>query len=411
VTASASGEAGGRRKVRVLRVITRMNMGGPAYHVSLLSGRLDPGRYETLLVTGAVGPGEASLEDLAERYGARLRVLADLGPTVSPPRDLRALAALVRIVRAFRPDIVHTHTAKAGTVGRLAALLAPGRRPLVVHTYHGHVLEGYFGPRQTAVYRGVERLLARATDCLVGVSEATVRDLVRLRVAPPERIRAIPLGLDLERFAVADDAGRARFRAEVGAGPDDVLLAYLGRLVPIKRVDLLLQAVARARAGGSPVRLAIVGDGTLRPELEALARRLGVAEAVRFLGYRTDLEAIMAATDVGVLASANEGTPVSLIEAAAAGRPAVATAVGGVPEVVREGAGLLVPAGDAEELAAAIATLASDAPLREAMGARAREHVLGRFASERLLEDVDRLYRELLAARPPIAAASRSAST
>jgi glycosyltransferase involved in cell wall biosynthesis len=386
-------------RVRVLRVIARMNIGGPAYHVSILSGGLDPEHYETLLVAGSVGPAEGSFEDLAARYGARLVTLASLGPEMDPRRDVRALSDLRALMRRFRPHIVHTHTAKAGALGRTAALGPAGRRPILVHTYHGHVLEGYFNRPVTAVYRGVERALASVTDRLVGVSSATVDDLVRLGVAPRARFATIPLGLDLERFLSMDAEPDVAARAALGVGPDEVVAVYAGRLVPIKRVDVLLRAVAEARRGGAPLRLVVLGDGELRPDLEALTRDLGIASHVDYLGYQTDITRYLAAADVAVLSSANEGTPVALIEAAACARPIVGTRVGGVPDVVADGAGRLVPGGDATALGSALSELAADPGLRRAMGLRAREHVRARYSSDRLLADVAALYRELLAGR------------
>ena len=388
--------------MRVLRVIARMNLGGPAHHVSLLSGRLPAERYRTLLVSGRVGHGEASAAGLAQRHGALLQPLESLGPDIRPLSDVRALAALILTVRRFQPAIVHTHTAKAGIVGRLAALLAARPRPLIVHTYHGHVLEGYFGRTKTAFYRMSERALARPSDCLIGVSRATVDDLVRMRIAPRSKFRTIALGLELERFLGSKPDDGSSFRREVGAGADDVLLTFVGRLVPIKRIDRMLRVVARARADGAPVRLAIVGDGALRGELETLARTLGLTEVVHFSGYRLDLEAIAAAGDVAILTSDNEGTPVSLIEAAAAATPAVATAVGGVPEVVTRDTGLLAAAQDEPALARAVGLLATDRRLRERMGTHAREHVRKRYSSERLLKDVDALYQQLLERRPRV---------
>jgi glycosyltransferase involved in cell wall biosynthesis len=386
------------RRLRVLRVIARLNMGGPAHHVSLLSGLLDRERYETLLLSGTVGPGEASLAEVAERHGAAVETVPGLGPELSARDDLRALARLVRAVRRFRPDIVHTHTAKAGLLGRLAAL-SVRPRPLVVHTYHGHVLEGYFGPFKSRLYRTLEHGLGTVSDRLVGVSAATVDDLVRLRVAPRDKFRVIPIGLDLEPFLELNhDRGR-RLDAPIPAADGDVVLIFCGRLVPIKSVDLLLRGVARAREMGAQVRLAVVGDGELRPSLEQLAAGLGIADAVHFLGYRSDVAGVLAASDLAVLSSRNEGTPVSLIEAAAAGLPAVATAVGGVPEVVADGTGVLVSFGDEEALGRAIAGLAADPPLRRAMGERARAEVAERFSVSRLLRDVDALYVELLAGR------------
>jgi glycosyltransferase involved in cell wall biosynthesis len=374
-------------------------MGGPAHHVSLLSGLLDQDRYDTLLAHGAVGPGEASLDDLARRRHAQLEVVPGLGPELNPLRDLRALLALVRTVRRFRPDLVHTHTAKAGQLGRLAAVLGGRPRPIILHTYHGHVLEGYFGRLRNGFYRWLERRQGRVSDALIGVSQATVDDLVRLRIAPAEKFRVVPIGLDLSAFtsATADDG--AAFRREAQAGSGDVLLTWVGRLVPIKRVDVLLRAFARARAQGAEARLAIVGDGDLRAELVELADELGVAEHVWFAGYREDMVAVAAAADLAVLSSDNEGTPVSLIEAAAAATPAASTAVGGVADVVTPDTGLLAPPGDSDALGDAIARLVKDGELREQMGARARAHVRERYSVERLVSDIDELYGELLAAR------------
>jgi glycosyltransferase involved in cell wall biosynthesis len=390
-------------RIRVARIIARMNVGGPAYHVSLLSGRLDPGRFETQLLTGALGAGEGSFEHLASRYGASLRRVEGLRPELSPTDDVTALRAIGRVLRRFRPDVVHTHTAKGGTVGRLAALLALRPRPVIVHTFHGHVLTGYFGPAKSRLFLEIERALARVTDRLIGVSQATVDDLVRLGVAPPERFAVVPIGLDLDRFlALGGDRGeelRAGTRAALGMDEDDVLAVYAGRLVPIKRVDVLLHAVARARAEGASVRVAIAGDGELRDQLERTARELGLHDAAQFLGFREDLDALVAAADIAVLTSDNEGTPVALIEAAAGGRPAVATDVGGVRDIVTPATGLLAPAGDAAALGAALAKLAESAQRRARRGIAAREHVRRRWAAGRLLGDIERLYEELLDGR------------
>lgn len=381
--------------MRVLRVIARLNMGGPAHHVGFLSGLLDPERYETLLLHGEIGAGEAQLSTTADRLGVRRETVPGLRPELRPWDDLRALFGLIRWVRRYKPDLVHTHTAKAGMLARLAAVLAGRPRPLIVHTYHGHVLEGYFGVVRNFVYRSLERFLARFSDVLIGVSSATVDDLVRLRIAPRSKFRVIPIGLDLEPFTHAPNGTRAAFRSEVGAGADDVVLTFVGRLVPIKRVDVALRALSHARASGASVRLAIVGDGEERPGLERLATELGVNDVTTFVGYTDDMVKVTAGSDLALLTSANEGTPVSLIEAAAAGRAAVATAVGGVRDVVTPETGVLTDAGDAEALGMAIAELAADSQRRDAMGEAARAHVLSRFSVARLLNDIDGLYREL----------------
>ncbi len=338
------------------------------------------------------------MADLAEQEGAETRFVSHLGQPISPVRDPLALGQLVRIVRRFKPHVVHTHTAKAGFVGRAAALaLQP--RPAIVHTYHGHVLEGYFGPRKAALYRGLERRMARVSDCLIGVSDRTVDDLVRLGVAPRDRFRVLPLGMSLHPFADADATAGRELRRELGVDDDQVLLTFVGRLVPIKRVELLLRAVAHARREGAPVQLAVIGDGTERPALQSLARELGIGEAVHFLGYRRDLPRIAAAADLAVLSSDNEGTPVSLIEAAAAGTPAVATDVGGVAEVVAPETGILVPPGDELAFARALVDIVNEPELRQAMGERARERALRRYSIDRLLQAIAELYEELVSAR------------
>ena len=386
-------------RLRVLQVIGRLNMGGPAHIAALLSGRrFDPDRYETLLVHGSLAPGEESLAGLAEEEGATMRHLPELQQPVQPLRDAKALAKLIRLVRGFRPHVVHTHTAKAGFLGRQAAL-AVRPRPAVVHTYHGHVLEGYFGAPKARLYLEMERALARVSDCLIGVSQATVDDLVRLGVAPRSKFRVLPLGLDLDRLAELPGELRAGSRAKLGIGEGEILLVFVGRIVPIKRLGLLLEALARAREADPRLRLAVVGDGEERPQLERQAAELGIAGDVLFRGYRRELRPVFAAADLAVLSSDNEGTPVSLIEAAAAGLPAVATDVGGVREVVGEDTGILTPQGNATALAAAIVEMASDPDRRARCGHAARQHAIGRYGAQRLLTDVDQLYRELLATR------------
>ena len=382
--------------LRIVRVIARLNMGGPAHHVGLLGAGLDPERYDSVLLYGAVGAGEDTLEPEVRARAIRMAQIRGLRPEIRPWDDARALVALTREIRRRRPDIVHTHTAKAGMLGRLAAIVAVRPRPLIVHTYHGHVLEGYFGRAKTALYRGLERWLAKRSDALIGVSSATVDDLVRLGVGERSKFRVIPIGLDLDRFAQASPAEGQAFRDEAGVRAGELLLTFVGRLVPIKRVDVLLRAVSHARELGAPVRLAVVGDGALRPDLEALAAELGIADVVFFAGYRADMVPVAAAADIAVLSSDNEGTPVSLIEAAAAGKPAASTTVGGVPDVVLPECGLLTAPREPHELGEAIAALAGDAERRASMGEAARRHVTSRFTVERLVSDIGRLYEDLI---------------
>ena len=239
------------RPIRVLRVIARLNMGGPAKHVGILSGRrMETRGYETLLVHGSLAPGEESLQEYAESEGAELAFLPELVQPIKPHSDQRAFRELAKLVRRFKPDVVHTHTAKGGFVGRSAALtLRP--RPVIVHTYHGHVLEGYFGRGKTAVYRGLERTAGRVSDRLIGVSQATVDDLIRLGVAPRERFSVVPLGLDLDSFTSLDTTPDIQSRRDLGISSDEVLFSFVGRVVP----DQARGSVAERAGTGSPQRL------------------------------------------------------------------------------------------------------------------------------------------------------------
>ncbi len=388
----ASGGGGPERGVRVLRLFSRLNIGGPSLHVILLSQGLRPLGYETRLVVGRESPREGNLRALAAERGVDIETLAGLGREIAPLSDLAALAGLVRLMRAFRPAIVHTHTAKAGLLGRLAARAAGV--PTVVHTFHGHVLRGYFSPPKQAMFRRLERLLATATDAIVAVSESMKQDLVELGVAPAAKIRVIPLGLELA--PLSGELPRGVLRREAGIPPEAPLVGMVGRLVPIKDVPTFLQAAREVRARRPDVQFALVGDGEERPALERLCRSLGMDGAVHFFGWRRELAAVYGDLDVVVNASRNEGTPVALIEALAAARPVVATEVGGTPDLLGRGTrGLLVPPGEPAELAQAVLETLSESEAARRRAHAGREHVMSQHSSERLFRDMDGLYREL----------------
>lgn len=381
-------------RVRVLRVIARLNIGGPALHATLLTERLDPARYDSLLVAGVEEPSEGNYLALRGRSLERLMVLPALGREIRGGPDLVALVQLTRLIRRVRPQVVHTHTAKAGTLGRLAARLA--RVPVIVHTYHGHVFHGYFPPARTRLFLAIERGLAKWTDRLLTVSETVRSELLRLGIGAPEKLVVVPLGLDLEPFTGTETL-RGQLRGELGLGEEALLVGIVARLVPIKAHEVFLEAAAQVARRLPQSRFLVVGDGARRAELETLAGRLGLDDRVRFLGWRRDLDRIYADLDVVALTSRNEGSPVSLIEAMAAGRPVVATRVGGVPDLVEDGVtGWLVPPGDPEALAEAMAALLADPDRRQAMGQAGRKRVIPAFSAERLLQDMDRLYTALL---------------
>jgi len=379
-------------QTRILRVIARLNIGGPARHVILLSARIDPARYSTLLLTGQEAPSEGNMNSLAKSMEVEPRVVAGLGREISLWRDLLAWFRLYRLCLHYRPHIVHTHTAKAGVLGRLAARAA--RVPVIVHTYHGHVFQGYFSPLKTRLFLAIERWLGRSTHRLIAVSEAVRQDLLRLGIGTPERLVVIPLGLNLDPFLRCEDL-RGQLRTELGLQPDTLLVGIVARLVPIKAHDVFLKAAAKVCVRFPQSRFLLVGDGERLAELQLLVERLGLREQVIFLGWRQDLDRVLADLDLVVLTSRNEA-PVCLIVAMAAARPVVATRVGGVGDVVDDGiTGSLVDADKPEDVADAIVELLGDEKRRRAMGEAARERV-PRFGIDRLVSDIDRLYGNLL---------------
>ncbi len=381
------------RPIRVMRIIARLNVGGPALHVAILTERLGPPDFESLLVCGHVGPHEGDMAYLLDERGITPRYIPQLGRALSPWRDVMTLVKLWRLMRRWQPDVVHTHTAKAGFVGRVAAWLAGV--PVRVHTFHGHVFRGYFGPLQTRLFLALERLAARLSDRLITISPQLRDELVEMyRVARAEKFAVIPLGLELRPY-LETPRGQGAFRARYGIPAEAPLIGIVGRLVPIKNHALFLAMAARLRQRLPEARFVIVGDGELRATLEAQARALGLAGAVRFSGFLRDLRPVYSDLDVLVIASDNEGTPVSIIEALAAGVPVAATAVGGVPDLLRGGErGQLAPAGDADALSEAVlaALQTHNLTRQEAL----RQEIAAEYGAQRLARDLATLYRQLL---------------
>ncbi len=393
---------GGAAPIRIVRVIGRLNIGGPAIQAITLSERLNAFGYETLLVRGTEGPREGSMDALAAELGIQPHMVRALRRELGL-HDLFALRHLVGILRSSEADVLHTHAAKAGALGRLAAILAGPRAPKVrVHTFHGHVLTGYFSERKAKMFRRIEDALARSTTRLIAVSEEVREDLLRLGVGQPGQIEVVELGLDLSKFMLSGAeraARRSETRTRLGLEPEDRVVTLVARLVPIKRVDRFLQ-VASLLAAIPGIRFLVVGDGELADELKASdpARRL--TSKLVWGGFQDDMAGVMCASDVVALTSDNEGTPVSLIEAQAAGVPVVSTRVGGVASAVSDGgSGRLVSAGADAAFASAVRELLEDPELRAKYGEFGRELVLTRFSLERLSRDIDDLYRRLLVVR------------
>jgi len=378
-------------KIKVVRVIARLNIGGPAIHTVLLARDLNPNRFESILVTGLEEPHEGSMRDWAAQQGVIPVIIPELGREISPIADLKVLFKLYQLFRREKPDIVHTHTAKAGFVGRLAAWLAGV--PIVVHTFHGHVFHSYFGLFKTRLFIFLERVLAHLTNRIITISQLQRQEIVGYGIASPDKIVIIPLGFDLEPF-LASDSLRGQVRAELGFTNEIKLVGIVARLTHVKNHKLFLEAAALVRQQCDFAHFLIVGDGELRAELEQLTKNLGLSDAVSFLGWRQDLPSIYADLDLVVLTSHNEGTPVTLIEAQASGCPVVATAVGGIPDIIIDKeTGHLVPLNDAQALAETIlATLKSDS---QKLGQAGRQMVKERFSVTRLVRDIETLYEGL----------------
>jgi glycosyltransferase involved in cell wall biosynthesis len=386
----------GSDAIRVMRIITRMNIGGATVHVVQLDAGLTAAGYDCLLVTGSEGASEGSMRDLALARRLRLADIPELGREIAPLSDLVALLKLYRLMRRERPHIVHTHLAKAGFLGRIAARLAGV--PVVLHTFHGHVFHGYFSPAKTRVFLAMERFGARLSTRIITSSPRLREEIAGYGVTTPEHIAVIPYGFELDAFA-AHPRGGGAFRRSLGIPERAKLVGAVGRLVPIKNLPLLLEAAALARQQQPDIHVVLVGIGELHKELEARVADLGMTGAVTFAGWQADLPSVYADLDAVVISSDNEGTPVTLIEAMAAGCPVVATRVGGVPDLIADGeTGRLVPPRDREALAAALLALLADPQRTGQMASAARQSVLARYQVQRLVGDVDALYQELLRA-------------
>jgi glycosyltransferase involved in cell wall biosynthesis len=387
-------------RLSIVHAIARLNVGGAALHVIELAAKQRERGHEVVIVAGTLAEGEESMEFVAHDLGVPIVRLPALQRELSPLADATAVREIMRTVTRREADVLHTHTAKAGATGRIAARLGRGRWPrATVHTFHGHVLSGYFGTRKERVFIQVERLLARRTGAVIAVGDEVRDDLIRLGVAPPEKIVVIPYGFDLSGLARPDDAERAGQRIGIGVPPDGFVVGWAGRLAPIKRPHDLVRTLAELVALRTEAYLVVVGGGPERASVEELAAELGVRDRCRFLGYRRDMSRWYGTFDAFVLTSENEGTPVVAIEALASGCPVVATNAGGTATVVRDGtSGYLVSIGDTRALAGHLHELATTPGLARSLGEAGARDVRERFTSGAMADAVDALYRGLLAA-------------
>ncbi|CAN5379194.1 N/A [soil metagenome] len=412
-----------------MRLIARMNVGGPARHVAWLTAGLQRAGYRSWLVAGNIGPGEVDMGDFAQANGVYLKTIRGLGREISP-KDVIVLYRFYRLLCRFRPDIVHTHTAKAGTTGRLAAAIykwcTPGtlvgrpRAVKVIHTFHGNVFSGYYGPWKTKLFLWIERLLARyATDRIIVICQQQLDELQGShKIGRPSQYVIISLGLDLPAMK-GTASQRQQFRDELGADSDELLVGIVGRLVKIKHHELFLAVAAKVleRLKGSKskprIRFLVIGEGERREALEQNARELGLNGEVVFLGHREDPHRFYSGLDIVALTSLNEGTPLTLLEAMTNGRPVIATRVGGVagligelvggdPEGVKGRAftigerGVLVPSEDVNAFADGLLHLLSDKSLQQRLGQNGSDFVQRSYSKDRLIGDMQGLYDGLV---------------
>lgn len=383
----AKGEAGKAQKVRVLRIIARMNVGGPAVQVSGLMRGLDQGLFEHELLTGYCASDEA---DYLEKVATDVKAIRidGLGRSIKPRTDLTALFTIIKEIRRFKPDVIHTHTAKAGVIGRIASIMS-GQKSIRVHTYHGHLLHGYFGAGKTKLVIWIEKFLAFFTDELLAVGKKVQDDLILAGIGNTKKFAVMPPGLQL-----ASVPSKSVARTELGLDQNQIYCAFIGRITQIKRPDRFLDVVAKVKDSGVKVHFIVAGAGE---KLQYCEERVDAENLpVTFLGWREDIEVVLAAADFVILTSDNEGTPLSLIQAGMVGIPVVATNVGSTNEIVVDGQTGFLTDLSVSQLADAVVKVSTNSDLRAKMGVAGKEYTMARYGVERLVKDHQDLYLRLL---------------
>ena len=392
---------------KILRIHNRLIVGGPSHNVTLLTAYLSP-EFETRLLVGKKDPAEKDATYIAQRLGLKPIEIAEMRRSILPCNDIIAYFKIKKIIREFKPDIVHTHASKSGAIGRLAANSC--NVPLIVHTFHGNVFHSYFNGFLTSLIIRIERFLAKKTDAIVAISDSQRKELTDVyKIAPPEKIFTIALGFNLEKFSVDQDAKKEVFRNKYGFDKNDIVVGIIGRLVPVKNHEMFLEVAALIKANSNKnIRFVIIGDGESRTLIEKKAAELNLSYSyfvshpkvttdILVTSWETEIDQALAGIDIIVLTSHNEGTPVSLIEAQAAYKPVVSTNVGGIEDIVQHGeTGFITEAGDTASFAQHIQTLIDNPQLREQMGKKGYENVIKRYSKQRLITDMKHLYLSFL---------------
>ena len=391
---------------RVLQIVNRLNLGGVVSNALYLAKYMEPD-FESRVVAGMIDESEGNYEFLAKQMGLEPIYVKEMFREVNFRKDRKAYLELKKIIREFKPDVVHTHSAKAGALGRLAA--AACGVPVILHTFHGHVFHSYFSPLKTRFFLEVERYLARKSSAIIGIGEQMKREVAEVyKVCAPDKVRIVRYGYDLSQFTDEQERKRAAFRQKYNVADDEVAIGIIGRIVPIKNHPLFLHALREVLdKTNQKVRAFIIGDGEDRAITEALATELNidfttekaptVRKSLTFTSWIKEIEEAIAGLDVISLTSLNEGTPVSLIEAQAAGKAIATTVVGGVPDTIIAGeTALTSESKDPKGMAQNLLRLAEDANLRQQMGAKGAVFAQERYSYQRLIKDMGELYNELL---------------
>jgi glycosyltransferase involved in cell wall biosynthesis len=388
---------------KILRIHNRLIVGGPSHNVTLLTAYLYP-EFETKLLVGMKDPAEKDATYIADHLGLVPVQINEMRRSVLPFYDVIAYFKIKRIIREYKPDIVHTHASKAGAIGRLAARSC--KVPLIVHTFHGHVFHSYFNSFLSKIIIRIERYLATKAHAIVAISDSQRHELADVyKIAPREKIHVVPLGFNLDKYCMDHNGKGSFFRNKYGFDKTDIVIGIIGRIVPVKNHDMFLEVAALVKAKTKKnIRFAVIGDGESRPLVEQKSKELGLSYSyyntnprvktdVLVTSWETEIDQALAALDVVVLTSHNEGTPVSLIEAQAACRPVVSTNVGGVEDIIVHGeTGYITEVGETEKFAAYINILLEDCELRNTMGEKGRERVVNLYSRQRLIKDMRNLY-------------------
>jgi glycosyltransferase involved in cell wall biosynthesis len=392
---------------KILRIHNRLIVGGPSLNVTLLSAHLNP-EFETMLLVGKKDPQEKDAGYIAEQLGIQPIEILEMRRSILPINDIKAYFKIKKIIKAYKPDIVHTHASKSGAIGRLAASSCNVK--LIVHTFHGNVFHSYFNKAISSLIISFERYLAKKTNAIIAISDLQKKELVEVyKIAPASKIFTIPLGFSLEKYSIDQDKKRIEFRNKYGFAESEILIGIIGRIVPIKNHEMFVEVAAIVKKkSGNNVRFAIIGDGESLHVIEKKATSLGLSYSyfvtepkvpadIVVTSWETEIDQVLAGLDIVVLTSYNEGTPVSLIEAQAAFKPVVSTNVGGVEDVITHGEnGFLTSVNDSETFANYIITLINNPTLRNSMGNNGYKSVINRYSKQRLVKDVKKLYLDFL---------------